>query len=40
VTGLLLENFDDIFDVRYTARMEEELDEIEDGKVDWRAIES
>jgi len=37
VTGLLIENFDDIFDVRYTARMEEELDEIEEGKIDWRA---
>src|SRR5208283_4826756 len=37
VTDLLLENFDDIFDVSYTARMEEELDEIEDGKLDWRA---
>ena len=37
VTDLLLESFDDIFDVKYTARMEEELDEIEDGKLDWRA---
>jgi DNA topoisomerase-1 len=37
VTDLLLESFDDIFDVNYTARMEEELDEIEDGKLDWRA---
>jgi DNA topoisomerase-1 len=37
VTDLLVESFDDIFDVRYTARMEEELDEIEEGKVDWRA---
>ncbi|MBK9171342.1 MAG: type I DNA topoisomerase [Bryobacterales bacterium] len=36
VTDLLLESFDDIFDVNYTARMEEELDEIEDGKLDWR----
>jgi DNA topoisomerase-1 len=36
VTGLLLENFDDIFDVQYTARMEEELDEIEAGKIAWR----
>ena len=36
VTDLLLENFDDIFDVRYTARMEEELDEIEEGKIEWR----
>ena len=31
-----MENFDHIFDIRYTARMEEELDEIEDGKIDWR----
>ncbi len=37
VTDLLVESFDDIFDIRYTARMEEELDEIEEGKVDWRA---
>ena len=36
VTGLLLENFDDIFDISYTARMEEELDEIEAGKIAWR----
>ena len=36
VTDLLLESFDDIFDVNYTARMEEELDEIEEGKLDWR----
>jgi DNA topoisomerase I len=37
VTDLLLESFDDIFEVKYTARMEEELDEIEDGTLDWRA---
>ena len=37
VIDLLLESFDDIFDVNYTARMEEELDEIEEGKLDWRA---
>jgi len=36
VTDLLLESFNDIFDVRYTARMEQDLDEIEDGKLDWR----
>ena len=36
VIDLLLEAFDDIFDVKYTARMEEELDEIEEGKLDWR----
>jgi DNA topoisomerase-1 len=40
VTDLLLESFDDIFDVSYTARMEEELDEIEDGKLDWRVAMS
>jgi DNA topoisomerase-1 len=32
VTDLLVENFPDIFDPAYTARLEEELDEIEDGK--------
>ncbi|MBV9444007.1 MAG: type I DNA topoisomerase, partial [Acidobacteriaceae bacterium] len=37
VTDLLLENFNDLFDVKYTARMEEELDEIEDGRIEWRA---
>src|SRR5271156_3946277 len=36
VVDLLLESFDDIFEVKYTARMEEELDEIEEGKIDWR----
>ena len=36
VTDLLLESFEDLFDVKYTARMEEELDEIEEGKMDWR----
>jgi DNA topoisomerase-1 len=37
VTDLLLESFEHLFDVKYTARMEEELDEIEDGKLDWRS---
>jgi DNA topoisomerase-1 len=36
VTDLLLESFENLFDVTYTARMEEELDEIEEGKLDWR----
>jgi DNA topoisomerase I len=40
VTDLLVESFDHIFDVKYTARMEEELDEIEDGKIDWRVAMS
>jgi len=36
VNDLLIANFDDIFNTTYTARMEEALDEIEDGKLDWR----
>src|SRR5271169_2906166 len=40
VTDLLLESFQNLFDVKYTARMEEELDEIEEGKIDWRAAMS
>jgi len=35
VCGLLVKNFSDIFDVAYTARMEEELDEVEEGKLSW-----
>ncbi len=35
VSDLLVKNFSDIFDVAYTARMEEELDEVEDGKLAW-----
>jgi DNA topoisomerase-1 len=35
VTDLLVENFKDIFDPQYTARLEGELDEIEDGKEKW-----
>lgn len=40
VCDLLLESFNDIFDVKYTARMEEELDEIEEGTLDWRTAMS
>src|ERR1022692_3647942 len=35
VCNLLVDNFADIFDFAYTARMEEELDEIEEGKLPW-----
>ncbi|MDQ3806032.1 MAG: type I DNA topoisomerase, partial [Acidobacteriota bacterium] len=36
VNDLLIEGgFDDLFNESYTARMEEELDEIEDGKLRW-----
>jgi DNA topoisomerase I len=35
VNDLLVESFADIFNVEYTARMEEELDEVEEGKLKW-----
>jgi DNA topoisomerase-1 len=37
VVTLLRESFGDIIDETYTARLEEELDEIEDGKREWTA---
>ncbi|HEX8183506.1 MAG TPA: type I DNA topoisomerase, partial [Blastocatellia bacterium] len=37
VNDLLVESFDDLFNVQYTAHMEEELDEIEEGKMRWTA---
>jgi DNA topoisomerase I len=40
VTDLLLESFNDLFDVTYTARMEAELDAIEEGKLEWRVAMS
>ncbi len=36
VSMLLVKSFEDIFDVTFTARLEEELDEIEEGKLPWR----
>jgi len=36
VTDLLVEHFGDLVNVEYTARMEEELDEIEEGKLKWQ----
>ncbi len=35
VTKLLKQSFGDIIDETYTARLEEELDEIEEGKIEW-----
>ncbi|HYR90755.1 MAG TPA: type I DNA topoisomerase [Terriglobia bacterium] len=35
VTNMLVKHFEDIFDIQYTARMEEELDEVEEGKMTW-----
>ncbi|HEV2800866.1 MAG TPA: type I DNA topoisomerase [Pyrinomonadaceae bacterium] len=37
VNDLLVESFGDLFNESYTARMEEELDEIEEGKLKWTA---
>src|SRR6202163_3720141 len=36
VSVLLVKSFDDVFDVTFTARLEKELDEIEEGKLAWR----
>ncbi|GIV09492.1 MAG: DNA topoisomerase 1 [Fimbriimonadales bacterium] len=35
VTDYLVKYFPDLFDVPFTARMEAELDEVEEGKADW-----
>ncbi len=34
-SDLLVKSFTEIFDLAYTARMEEELDEVEEGKLGW-----
>ena len=36
VNDLLIEGFDDIFNSKYTAQMEDQLDAIEDGQIGWR----
>jgi len=38
VNELLVSTFPDVFQVEFTARMEEELDEIEEGKQEWHAV--
>src|SRR3990170_1466346 len=38
VTDMLVESFPKILDAQFTARMEEELDEVEDGSMDWRKV--
>jgi len=38
VTGLMKERFSDIVDLKFTARMEEELDNIEKGNDDWKHV--
>lgn len=38
VNGLMEERFPDIVDVSFTARMEDDLDKIEEGKEDWKKV--
>lgn len=38
VTELMEERFPDIVDVQFTARMENDLDKVEEGKTDWRGV--
>ncbi|HET9754317.1 MAG TPA: type I DNA topoisomerase, partial [Myxococcales bacterium] len=38
VTELLLQSFPSVMDVEFTARMEEELDEVEEGKAVWQNV--
>ncbi|WP_130868776.1 type I DNA topoisomerase [Intestinimonas massiliensis (ex Afouda et al. 2020)] len=38
VTGLMKDKFPDIVDTAFTANMEEQLDEVETGKVDWKSL--
>ena len=38
VTGLMMERFNDIIDVEFTANMETELDDVEAGKRQWKDV--
>ncbi len=38
VTGLMVERFNDIVDVDFTANMERQLDEVEEGNREWKAL--
>ena len=38
ITDLMIEYFKDIVDIEFTANMEEKLDSVEDGNVDWVKI--
>jgi len=38
VTGLMKDKFSDIVDLKFTARMEDSLDLIEEGKINWKAV--
>ena len=38
VTGLMIDRFNDIIDVEFTANMERQLDEVEEGKQEWKKL--
>ena len=38
VTGLMMDRFNDIIDVEFTANMESRLDEVEEGKRNWKDL--
>ena len=38
VTGLMVERFTDVIDVEFTANMEDRLDDVEAGKLDWKTV--
>ncbi|MEK9629510.1 MAG: type I DNA topoisomerase [Nitrospinota bacterium] len=38
INDLLVENFPDIMTTQFTAKMEEQLDEVEDGKTEWKKV--
>jgi DNA topoisomerase-1 len=38
VTDLLMEHFTDVVDVAFTASLEDQLDEVEDGSLPWRKV--
>lgn len=38
VTRLLMEHFPKVLDVEFTAKMEDELDGIEEGEIDWKVL--
>ena len=38
VTGLMMERFNDIIDVEFTANMESRLDQVEEGKQKWKDV--
>ena len=38
VTALMVERFTDVIDVEFTANMEDRLDDVEAGKLEWKAV--